>query len=113
MSHLVFADRSPPSHKIQKNNSAILNTVMNIHFGKSDNLRMRVHVQTIVPHALVMDDNDGRLGEYQIADECGFYFNPLCIGSGQGRRPLTRIKRPRCTLEISPISTPPESVEST
>lgn len=44
------------------------------------------------------DDNDGRLGGYQIADECGFYFNPLCIGSGQGRCPLTRIKRPRSAL---------------
>lgn len=53
-----------------------------------------------------------RLGEHQVADECELYLNPLCIGSGQDRCPLTRIKRLRFTLR-SPIYTPPESVEST
>lgn len=46
----------------------------------------------------ITDDGGRRLGEHQIVDECELYFNPLCIGSGQGRCSLTRIRRLRLTL---------------
>lgn len=32
------------------------------------------------------------------------YFNPLCVGSGQGRRPLTQIKRFRSSVRYSRLS---------
>jgi len=46
----------------------------------------------------VTDDGGRRLEGYQIVDECELYLNPLCIGSGQGRCSLTRIRRLRFTL---------------
>jgi len=49
--------------------------------------------------------------EYQIADECGFYFNPLCMGNGQHSLSSNADKTTalHSALQICPICALPES----